>query len=225
MRRLRSRVPGALICRAAVACWAAVFGFVALAPSAGAGVLVQAGPTWRFFSFDPKTDEETPNYEGYGIELATGYSIDRKVDVAFLAQYTPGNLGASRFAKEDASFVLLGGGLGATLWRQGYVGLYGGTGYYNGVNHSGGENTVKGNFNGPAVGLTVGGVLGQAKGTDEAVVRLQVYTERAWVSGRQTAEAEIEKREINTFGVGLVWAYNGFGKQSWEGGVFGGYFD
>ncbi len=199
--------------------------FVCAASDAEAGFLVQSGPTWRFFSFDPKTDETTPNYEGYGFDLAAGYSIDRKLDLALLAQYTPGSLGAARFAKEDASLVMLGGMVGATVWKQAYFGIYGGTGYYNGVRHAGPENMVKGNFNGPAVGLTVGGVLGQPKGAEESMVRMQVYTERAWVSGRTSAEAEIETRTINAFGVGVVWAYNGFGKQSWEGGVFGGFFD
>ena len=194
-------------------------------PVAEAGFLVQAGPTWRFFSFDPKTDETTPNYEGYGFELATGYSIDRKLDVALLAQYTPGSLGAARLSKEDAGLSMFGGMLGATIWKQAYLGIYGGTGYYNGLRREGPDNIVKGVFTGPSVGLTIGGVLGQPKGAEESTVRLQVYTERAWVSGRQAADAEIEKRAISAFGVGVVWAYNAFNKQSWEGGVFGGFFD
>ncbi len=194
-------------------------------PGAQAGFLFQAGPTWRFFSFSPQAEEDTPNYEGYGLELATGYSFGRIFDVAFLAQYTPGDLGAASLSGEDASLVLLGGQVGATLWKQGYFGVYGGTGYYNAVTRSGHDEIVKGNFNGPAIGATVGAVLGQPKGKHESSVRIQVYTERAWVTGRQTADGEIEKRTISSFGVGFLWVYNSLGGSAWESTVMGSFLD
>ncbi len=199
--------------------------FIIFAPRAEAGFLIQGGPTWRFFSFSPQAEEDTPNYEGYGLELATGYSVDRVIDVTVLAQYTPGSLGVAKITDEDASLVVLGGMIGATILRQGYAGIYGGTGYYNGVSHSGHDGIVKGNFNGPAMGITVGANLGQPKGSDEVMVRLQVYTERAWMSGRQTAESEIEKRTISSFGVGFLWVFNSLGGGAWESRVMKSFLD
>ena len=192
---------------------------IVITPGAEAGFLIQGGPTWRFFSFSPKAAEDTPNYEGYGLELASGYSLGRALDLALLAQYTPGSLGVAKIVGEDASLVLFGGMIGATILKQGYAGIYGGTGYYNGVTHSGHDGIVKGNFNGPALGLTLGANLGQPKGSDEVTVRVQVYTERAWMSGRTTADSEIEKRTISSFGVGFLWVFNSLGGSVWESRV------
>ena len=192
---------------------------IVITPGAEAGFLIQGGPTWRFFSFSPQAAEDTPNYEGYGLELASGYSLDRVLDVALFAQYTPGSLGVAKIVGEDASLVLLGGTIGATIMKQGYAGIYGGTGYYNGVTHSGHDGIVKGNFNGPALGLTLGASLGQPKGSDEVTVRVQVYTERAWLSGRPAADSEIEKRTISSFGVGFLWVFNSLGGSAWESRV------
>lgn len=198
---------------------------IVITPGAEAGFLIQGGPTWRFFSFVPKASEDTPNYQGYGLELASGYSLDRVLDIALMAQYTPGSLGVPKIVGEDASFVLLGGMIGATIMKQAYAGIYGGTGYYNGVTHSGHDGIVKGNFNGPALGLTLGGYLGQPKGSDEATVRVQVYTERAWLSGRPEADSEIEKRTISSFGVGFLWVFNSLGGSAWESRVMKSFLD
>lgn len=225
MRTLRCFAPGPVSRRSLIAVFAAAAWWAGAAREARAGFLFQAGPTWRFFSLNPQAAEETPNYQGYGLDMATGYSVDRKLDVAFLVQYTPGSLGYARITNEDASFALLGGMVGATLWRQGYVAVYGGRGYYNGIKHSGRDDIVKGNFNGPAVGFSVGGILGEPKSSAESSMRLQVYTERAWMSGRRQEGAEVEKRTINTFGVGFIWAYNSLGKASWENSVMGSFLD
>ncbi len=213
MWRLRISGPAVKPFWGAVLLGASLFAWTSVAQG---GFLFQGGPTWRFFSFHPQTDEDTPNYEGYGLELATGYSIGRALDLALLVQYTPGGLGVAKIAHEDASLVLLGSMVGVTLWKEGYVGVYGGTGYYKSVTQAGHDGIVKGNSNGPAVGVTVGANLGAPKGSDESKVRLQVYTERAWLSGRQTRESEIEKRTISSFGVGFLWVFNSLGGSAWE---------
>lgn len=201
---------------------------VAISPGAlesRAGGLLQVGPVWRFYSFLPKDSESTPNYEGYGLDLAGGYSIKGVLDVALLAQYTPGRLGRASLTGEDSSLFSLGGLLGATFARHGYLGLYGGQAYYSGTRHSGRDNLVKGIFNGPAAGITAGATWGKSTGQGGNRLRLQVFAERAWLSGRQDEAAEIERRSLSAFGLGLIWVFKDSGEAAWENSIMGGFIN
>lgn len=203
-----------------------LFGILMLFSSpAEAGGLFQVGPVWRFYSLLPTEAEATPNYEGYGLDLAGGYSIKGAVDLALLAQYTPGRLGRASLTREDSSFFLLGGMLGVTFLRLGYLGVYGGQGFYNGIRHSGHDDLVKGIFNGPAAGLTVGATWGKSKSRGGPLVRLQVFAERAWMRGRQSTDAEVEKRTLAAFGVGLLWVFKNAKDTAWENSVMSGFIN
>lgn len=191
-----------------------------------AGVLVQGGPVWRFYSMVPQADEDTPNFQGYGLDLVAGYSIGRILDIGLLGQYTPGNLGAAKLMEEDSSLALLGGIVALRFSKLIYAGLYGGTGYYNGINHAAAEKgLLKGNWQGPAGGLTIGATIGQPRSGGTVTTQVQLFAERMWTEGKQTAEAEREKRSFSAFGLGLTWVYNGLGGSSWENQIIGGFLD
>ncbi len=199
--------------------------FFAGGPAFG-GPLVKAGPVWRFFSMQPQSNEDTPNYQGYGLDFVAGYSIRRVLDVGLLGQYTPGNLGAPGLQGEDASLALLGGTVALRFSNLVYAGIYGGTGYYNGINHAAVEKgALKGNWQGPAGGVTVGATVGQPRSGGTVTTQIQLFAERMWTEGRQTALAEREKRTFSAFGLGLIWVYNGLGGSSWENQVIGSFVD
>jgi hypothetical protein len=174
----------------------------------------------------PQAREDTPNFQGYGVGLAAGYSIGRILDVALLGQYTPGNLGPAKMTGEDASLALLGGTVALRFSNIVYAGLYGGTGYYNGINHAAvGKGLLKGNWQGPAGGITLGATVGQPRAGGTVITQVQLFAERMWTEGKQTADADREKRAFSAFGLGLSWVYNGLGGSSWENQVIGGFLD
>ncbi len=190
------------------------------------GPLVKGGPVWRFFSMQPESNEDTLNYQGYGLDFVAGYSIARALDFGLLCQYTPGNLGAPGLQGEDASLVMLGGAAGLRVSNLVYAGFYGGTGYFNGINHAAAQRgALKGNWKGPAAGVTIGASIGQPRSSGAVSTQIQLFVERMWTEGKQTATSEREKRAFSAFGLGLIWVYNGLGGASWENQIIRSFVD
>lgn len=103
---------------------------MSFAPSGFAGYLFSIGPNWNNFVFEAETDENTPNYYGYGGRLSWGYSIGQVFDLGMYAQYTPGRTTSPSMLNGDAAVYDYGGELGVRVLGVFYIGARGGAWKY-----------------------------------------------------------------------------------------------
>jgi hypothetical protein len=91
-----------------------------------AGMLVTAGMQWANFVFEPKAQEETPNYYGYGARTSAGYSLDQVLDVAIYGEYSPGRLNSASSSGSTALVTDYGAEIGVRILQTMYLGARGG---------------------------------------------------------------------------------------------------
>ncbi len=91
-----------------------------------AGMLVTAGMQWANFVFEPKVQEETPNYYGYGARTSAGYSLGQNLDLAVYGEYSPGRLNSASSSGSTAVLLDYGAEIGVRILQTMYLGARGG---------------------------------------------------------------------------------------------------
>ena len=91
-----------------------------------AGGFLAVGPQWVNFVFEPKVQEETPNYYGYGARASAGYSVDQVVDLALYGEYSPGRLNSASSSGSTAVVLDYGAEIGFRILQTMYIAARGG---------------------------------------------------------------------------------------------------
>ncbi len=171
------------------------------AAPASAGMLASGAMKWQTLAMRPLTDEPTPNYYGYGLELQVGYSFARKWDLALYTSYTPMRLSSAAFGADDLVTFDYGIVTGLRLAETVYLGLRGGWLHYDLTNKIKPEET-DGNWRG-FCGFFEVGTFWSLRKADALQVGVLVGH-----GGLERLDQDDKKRFIDTFGVTMTYVYN-----------------
>ena len=188
---------------------------ITLAPtSAFGGVLVEFGPTWNNFVFEPVAKEDTPNYYGYGATGAFGYSIGQVWDVNFFAGYSPGRLNSASASQPDASLTRYGVGTGFRILGVLFVGGRGGFWDYK-LSRKALETEMDGSWSGLGGEASIGLLLPVGKLTSW---QLTLDGGQATVSkmNKRAEDTNVTNRKLSHVSVSLSFVYNGASLASGE---------
>lgn len=187
---------------------------------AQAGWLAVVGTHWKTFSFEPKDDEKTPNYYGFGARLGLGYSFNQVFDVDLWGEYTPGRLKSAEIGIEDSVLGGYGGELAFRIQKTIFIGLRGGGFFYNLVSQKD-ENEIDGRWAGVGGILSIGASFANSK---ESFWQVTLDSSYISLSAEESTEGEEEDRVINAFSVSLAYAFNQY-RTSRPSGFFGNFLD
>jgi hypothetical protein len=178
------------------------------------GVLVEFGPTWNNFVFEPVAKEDTPNYYGYGATGAFGYSIGQVWDVNFFAGYSPGRLNSASASQPDATLTRYGAGTGFRILGVLFVGGRGGFWDYK-LNRKELDTEMDGSWSGLGGEGSIGLLLPAGKLSSW---QLTLDGGQATVSklNKTAGEKNVTNRKLSHVSVSLSFVYNGASLASGE---------
>lgn len=131
--------------------------FLTYSSSTFGGILVAPGIFWGAFSFEPKKNESTPNFYGYGLKLNAGYSFSQVFDLAVFGQYSIGKKGAATPLKQDAHIIGYGGELAVRLLDSVYLAARGGAATFKRNNER--RTSLPKTWGGNSLGVSIGGII------------------------------------------------------------------
>lgn len=184
--------------------WYIVIAMSSLSRTGLAGTLVVPAIGWSNFVFEPKEQEATPNYYGYGGRLSLGYSIHQVLDLAIYGQYIPGRRNAASTINPDAQMTSYGLQTGLRIKNALYIGVRGGSTSYNLLVPPQEINEVAGHWEGLGATGELGVILPASK---------QVFWQFSAEYGsstmtRKDLDEEGEHRRLSVFSVMLSFVLN-----------------
>lgn len=193
------------------------FIFCSVTDFAHAGMLIAPSAKWANLAFRPKTEEDTPNYYGYGGGLSLGYSIKQKFDLGLFANYLPGTRGGAKFGKTDAQLIFYGGEMALRLFSTIYLGVRGGLADYQ-LRKTTDTIDIPGHWSGGGGGFSLGAFFATSKRTF-----WQASIDIMMASIGSNDPQVVDKRTVEAFSLSIAYVYNGYESYGIENNIFGDY--
>ena len=179
-----------------------------------AGVLVSLGGSWNNFVFEPQTQEDTPNYYGYGGRCTFGYSVAKAWDIAFFGQYTPARLESASAMDADATLTQYGIETGLRISDVLYIGGRGGFWDYRLR-----KRKLTEEVGGAWSGLGGQGAIGLLLPVSKVAAwqaTLDVGQATMYKTNKTAAEANLGNRSLSHISVTVSFVYNSLSLSSLE---------
>jgi hypothetical protein len=173
---------------------------------------------WASFSFQPKTDEPTPNYESFALRGVVGLTWRSGYELGLMAEYLPSRLGSATWNPQEAEHVKLGALLMSRIDDALVFGLSGGKSVFRLFNKTDINEVEDGSWSGNFAGLQFGGIYAEDRDSSQ---RIMVHFESALLTHDSTGETN----KINEFGISLTYVFQDFVSSLSKNKIFRGFLN